>query len=100
MIGQNRQTAPDQHGHKKEVEEMTVAHPNRETMRTGKVIGIDLRDRWNMGQTDEKYLDPCRNHRQKHQKACNDQDGGPDPNAKTSIGGVMYGGMRRIKLDH
>jgi hypothetical protein len=53
-----------------------------------------------MGQTDEKYLDPCRNHRQKHQKACNDQDGGPDPNAKTSIGGVMYGGMRRIKLDH
>jgi hypothetical protein len=60
MIGEDRQTAPDQHRHKNEVEEVTVAHPQRKAMRARKVIGIDLRDRRNMRKSYKEKFNPCR----------------------------------------
>jgi len=43
MIGQDGETASYQHGHKKEVEEVAVTHPEREAMRTVKIAGRYLR---------------------------------------------------------
>ena len=100
MIDQNGQTAPDQHRDKEEVEEVTVAHPQREAMRAGKVVGIDLRDRRNMGKSNQEDFQPCRKHGEKHQQGGGNQDGGANPDAKAAIGGIMNGGVCRIERDH
>ncbi len=51
VIDQDRQTAPDQHHHENKVEEVAVAHPQRKAMWASKVVGIDLRDRRNIGES-------------------------------------------------
>src|ERR1035438_7054711 len=100
MIGKNRQAASDQHRNKKEVEKVTVAYPNRKTMRTGEIIGEDLRDRQNMREPHKKKLDPGSKHRYRHQHRCSNEDRGPYPNAKAAIRWIMNGCMRRIERNH
>ena len=100
MIDQDGQTAPDQHCYKEKVEEVTVAHPQRKAMRSGKVVGIDLRDRRNVGKPNQEDFQPCREHGEKRQQGSSDQDGGANPNPKAAIGWIMNGGVRRIERDH
>ena len=45
MIHQDRQTAANQHHHKKEIEEVAVTNPNRKPVRPYEVVGIYLRKR-------------------------------------------------------
>ncbi len=94
MIDQDRQAASDQHRHKKKVEEVAVAYPQRKAMRTGEVIGIDLRDRRNMGEPNNKKFNPCRKHRQQHQHGGSDQE--PRAGSRCGSGDQADNGRRRV----
>src|ERR1700689_5318832 len=67
MVIEDRETASDQHHQKEEVEEMAVAHPEGESMRTGEVTRIHLQNRRDIGKTENKNLYPCRKYRQQNQ---------------------------------
>ena len=69
MIGQDRQTAADQHGDKEEIEEVAVANPERKAVRAGKVIGIDRGNGRNMRQAGYGNLNPRRCHKRGKHRA-------------------------------
>ena len=58
MIHQDGQTAANQHHHKKEIEEVAVADPERKPVRPGEVVGIYLGNGWNMRQACHGKLNP------------------------------------------
>src|SRR6185437_11403202 len=91
MIDKNRETAPDQHHHKNKVEEVAVAHPQRKAVWAGKVIRIDLWDRWNIWKSKKKELNPCREHGEQNQHNSRNQERGPNPDAKAAIWRIMNG---------
>ena len=98
MIGQDGETAANQHHQKKKIEEVAVADPERKTMRPGKIVGVDLRDGRNMGIPGYGEFDPCRERDSASTLAAIRRR--PNPDAKTPIRRVVDSRMRRIKLDH
>ena len=69
-------------------------------MWASKVVGIDLRDRRNIGESNKKKLDPCRQHGQQQHHGGNNQERGPDLDAKAAVGRKIDGLMRGIERDH
>jgi hypothetical protein len=100
MIGQDRQAASNQHRNKKEIEEVAVTHPQRKAMRAGEVVGRYLWDRRNMWEAHKKNFDPRGQHRDCHQHSDSDKNRGAYPDTQATIGGIVNGGVCRIKRDH
>ena len=48
MIHQDGKAAANQHHHKKEIEEVAVADPERKAVRPCEVVGMYLGNGWNM----------------------------------------------------
>ena len=100
MIHQDGQTAANQHHHKKEIEEVAVTHPDRKPVRPGEVVGIYLRNGWDMRQPGHGDLDPGRRDYRENRDTDSDQDGRSNPDAKSAIGRIMDGSVCRIERDH
>ena len=100
MIHQDGQTAANQHHHKKEIEEVAVAHPDRKPVRSCEVIGIYLRNGWNMRQSGHGDLDPGRRDYRQDRDTDSDQDGRSNPDAKSAIRRIVDGSVCRIERDH
>ena len=86
MIGQDGKAAADEHGDEKEVEEMAVADPERESVRAGKVVGVHHGNGWNVRQAGHGHLNPrrgnqrCDHERQFRSKSKDEsRGGGGDP---------------------
>ena len=62
MISQNGKAAANEHGDEEEVKEVGVANPERESVGSGEVAGIDERDRRNVRQAGYGRLNPSRGH--------------------------------------
>src|SRR5262249_44938388 len=58
MIHKDGQTAANEHGDKKEVEEMAVAHPDREAVRPGEIVRVYLRNRRDPRQSAQRDFHP------------------------------------------
>ena len=100
MIDQDRKATPDQHHYKNKVEEVAVTQPQRKSVGTRKIAGIDLRDSRNIGQPNSGYFHPCHEYREECECARSLQERWPDPDMKPPIGRMMNGGMNCIKADH
>jgi hypothetical protein len=100
MIHQDGQTAANQHHHKAEIEEVAVTHPERKPMRPDEVVGIYLRNGWNLRQVGHGDFDPrCRDYRE-DRDTDSDQDGRSDPNTKSAIRWIVDGSVCRIERYH
>ena len=100
MIHQDGQTAANQHHHKKEIEEVAVTHPDRKPVRSREVVGIYLRNGWNMRQSGHGDLNPRRRDYREDRDTDSDQDGRSNPEAKSAIGRIVDGSVCRIERDH
>ena len=100
MIHQDRQTAANQHHHKKEIEEVAVTHPDRKPMRPSEVVGLYLRNGWNMRQPGHGDFDPRRRDYREDRDTDSDQDGRSNPETKSAIRRIVDGSVCLIKRDH
>jgi len=100
MIHQDGQTAANQHHHKEEIEEVAVTHPHRKPMRPREVVGIYLRNCWNMRQAGHGDFDPRRRDYREDRDTDSDQDGRSNPDTKSAIRRIVDGSVRLIERDH
>lgn len=100
MIHQDRQATANQHHQEKEIEEVTVTHPDRKSMRPCEVVRIYLRGSWNRRQTGHGDLNPRRRDYTEDRDADSDQDRRSNPDAKPAIRWIVDSSMCRIELDH
>src|SRR6202158_3209243 len=100
MIHQDRQTAANQHHHKKEIEEVAVTHPDRKPMRPCEVVRIYLRNRWNMRQPGHGDFDPRRRDYTEDRDTDSDQNRRSNPETKSAIRRIVDGSVCLIERDH
>jgi hypothetical protein len=74
MIHQDRKAAADQKHYKKEIEEVTVSNPKGKSMRTGKIVRINLGNGRHAGHPDHGNLDPGRCNEGQDRNCGSDQD--------------------------
>jgi len=100
MIHQDGDAAANQEHEEKEIEEMSVAHPNGEAVGASEIIRVDLGDGRNVRLAVESDLDPGRGDCRKDEDGEADENRGANPDAKATIGGIVNGLVRWIKCDH
>lgn len=100
MIHQDRQPAANEHHHKEEVEEMTVTHPQRKSVRSGKVARRSLRNLGNGGQAGYRELDPCGGEYRQHRDGNAKKNGRSNPDTKAAILWIVHSAMCDIKRNH
>lgn len=96
VIHEDGNPAAYQHGHKKEIEEMAAADPQRKSVRTGKVVRIHLGDSCDVGDAFQRELDPgCADRAGNHNSDSN-QNRRPDPDSESTVGRVMHRPVRGV----
>ncbi len=100
VIHQDRQAAPNQQHHKKEIEKVTVTNPQRKPMRPGEVAGIDLGNGWNRRQASHGKLNPAREYRGENRHRDSDQNGRANPDAEAAVVWVVHWPMCGIERNH
>jgi hypothetical protein len=99
MIHQYGKTAANQHHHKKEIEEVAVTNPNWKPVRPCEVVGIYLRNGWNMRQPGHSDFYPRRRDYREDRDTDSDQDGRSNPDTKSAIRRVVDRSVCRIERD-
>ena len=87
VIHQDRKTAANKHHYKEKIEEVAVANPQWEPVRTKKIIGVNLRDGRDMRQADKGHLDPRRRDQGRDDTAYPKHDGRTDPTGNDDLAG-------------
>ena len=102
MIDQNGEAAADQHHHKKKIEKVTVAHPERKSVRPSEIVGINLRNRRNVSavRRPRTSIHAARAMRARITSADPDQNGWPNPNAEAAVLWIVHCPVRSIERNH
>ena len=79
---------------------MAVTHPDRKPVRPREVVGIYLRNGWNMRQAGHGDFDPRRRDYREDRDTDSDQDGRSNPDTKSAIRRIVDGSVCRIERDH
>ncbi len=100
VVHQDRKAAPNQHHHKKKIEEVAIAYPYGKAVRPREVVWIYLRNGRNTRHSAYCHLDPSRDDCGEDCDTRPDQDGRSNPNAKTTIRRIMNSSVRVIEPNH